>query len=170
MTNKIRALCLFAFLSQAVTSTCFAAGDVELIAKIEPYNQAFTVIVEAENAGITDAGGYYTSAVVEGALQEIGADLAGITPRSAAQTKTANYTITGSDDTIIGDTSGGSFTITLPTAVGVTKVFTVKRSGANELTVDTTSSQTIDGSLTIILAEDNTSLNFESDGANWRIT
>ena len=51
------------------------AGDVNLIAKIAPKNKAFTVIVDAANAGIADAGNLYTGTTVEAALQEIGAGI-----------------------------------------------------------------------------------------------
>ncbi len=92
---------------------------------------------------------------------------------SAYATKTTNYTITSSDDIIAGDASGGAITITLPTAVGIAgRLFTVKRinSGSNNVTVATTSSQTIDGDTTQVLVLQYTSIDVVSDGSNWIIT
>lgn len=53
------------------------------------------------------------------------------------------------DDSTINCTAN-SFAVTLPTAVGVTgRIYTIKNSGAGTITVNTTSSQTIDGALTV---------------------
>jgi hypothetical protein len=54
----------------------------------------------------------------------------------------ANYTATISDHTI-DCTGGGTFTITLPTAVGITgREYVITNSGAGTITIATTSSQT----------------------------
>ena len=63
----------------------------------------------------------------------------------------------------------GTTTLTLPTAVSNSNLYTVKNTGANTVTIATTSSQTIDGSLTITLPVANTSVDIVSDGSNWRI-
>jgi hypothetical protein len=85
------------------------------------------------------------------------------------QTKTANYTIVGTDDIVI--CTSGTFTVTLPTAVGrAGKQFKVKNSGSGVITMASTSAQTIDGAAagsTQLFQFD--SLTFESDGANWVI-
>lgn len=65
--------------------------------------------------------------------------------------------------------ASGTTTITLPTAVGNTNLYTVKNVGVDTVTVDTTSSQTIDGSLTAPMPVPNTSLTFISDGTNWNV-
>lgn len=86
--------------------------------------------------------------------------------------KTANYTLTATDHTIRGDSSGGAFTVTLPTAVGVAgKRYTISKTEAgttNAITVATTSSQTIDGITTFTLLG-LCSVTVESDGSNWMI-
>lgn len=90
----------------------------------------------------------------------------------AYSNKTAAYTIVAAtDDYISGDAAGGAFSITLPTAVGVTKPLTIKRmnSGANNVTVATTSSQTIDGSTTYVLDQQYQSITVVSTNANWII-
>ncbi len=86
-------------------------------------------------------------------------------------TKTANYTISAADDVILGDATAGSITITLPTAVGIVKSFTVKKvdSSANTVTINTTGGQTIDGSASIVISVQNTSKTVVSDNANWQL-
>ena len=81
---------------------------------------------------------------------------------------TTTYTI-GVDDQMI-DCTSGTFNVTLPTAVSITgKLYTVKNSGTGTITINTTSSQTIDGSLTKALLQYQ-SLNIESNGTNWIVT
>lgn len=63
----------------------------------------------------------------------------------------------------------GTTTITLPTAIGTTNTYTIKNVGTNTVTVNTTSSQTIDGSLSASMPVQYTSLTVVSDGSNWNI-
>ncbi len=63
----------------------------------------------------------------------------------------------------------GTTTLTLPTAVGNSSIYTVKNVGSGTVTIATTSSQTIDGSLTAVLKVKYTSLTLVSDNANWNI-
>lgn len=63
----------------------------------------------------------------------------------------------------------GTTTLTLPTAVGNTNLYTVKNVGANTVTIATTSAQTIDGSASATLPVSNTSLDLVSNGTNWNI-
>lgn len=62
----------------------------------------------------------------------------------------------------------GTTTVTLPTAIGNTNLYTIKNGGTAVVTVATTSAQTIDGNSTQII---NTpyAFDFISDGSNWRI-
>lgn len=81
--------------------------------------------------------------------------------------KTGTYTTIATDGTV--NCTSGTFTVTLLTAVGpagLTQV--IKNSGAGTITVNTTSSQTIDGSLTQTLSAKQ-SITVQSDGANWII-
>lgn len=86
--------------------------------------------------------------------------------------KTSNYTLTLADDVVTGSASGGAFTLTLPSAVGITgKQYILKRTDqtlANLLNIATTSSQTINGSTTSTLATQYEELVVVSDGANWQ--
>lgn len=83
--------------------------------------------------------------------------------------KTANYTLTASDYTV--NATSNSFTITLPTAIGCAgRIYNIKNSGTGVITINTTSSQTIDGNAsgTLTLNQyDN--LQIQSDGANFII-
>lgn len=63
----------------------------------------------------------------------------------------------------------GTTTLTLPTAVGNSNLYTVKNTGVNTVTIATTSSQTIDGSTTASLPVANTSLCIISNGTNWAV-
>jgi hypothetical protein len=81
--------------------------------------------------------------------------------------KTSNYTLTANDWTV--DCTSGTFTITLPTAIGITgRTYNIKNSGAGVITINTTSSQTIDTALTqsVISFE---CFTVQSNGANWII-
>ncbi|RLS54289.1 MAG: hypothetical protein DWH91_12115 [Planctomycetota bacterium] len=87
-------------------------------------------------------------------------------------TKTSLYPITGSDSVVIADATTAAFNVTLPTAVGISgRQYTIKRvnGGVNNVTVTTTSSQTIDGATTNVLNAQYSSVTVVSDGANWLI-
>lgn len=83
--------------------------------------------------------------------------------------KTANYTIVATDNTI--DATSGTFTLTLPTAVGCTgRIYTLNNKGTGVVTINTTSSQTIDGNASGALSiAQNKNYTVKSDGANWII-
>lgn len=71
-------------------------------------------------------------------------------------------------DYTINVTTTGATTQTLPTAVGVIgKVYNIVNSGGGDITVATTSSQTINGSVGISMTEQYLSRTFQSDGSNW---
>jgi hypothetical protein len=82
--------------------------------------------------------------------------------------KTANYTIVSATDYLV-DVTANSVTITLPTAASITgQRFVVKNSSTGVVTINTTSSQTVDsyasGALTISQYQ---SLTLMSNGSNW---
>jgi hypothetical protein len=62
----------------------------------------------------------------------------------------------------------GTFTITLPTAVGFTGEYIIKNTGTGIITVDGNGSQTIDGVTTFALIEDEV-ITLRSTGTNWLI-
>jgi hypothetical protein len=91
---------------------------------------------------------------------------------SSFTSKNSAYTIQSSDEIILADANSSAFTITLPSAVGVSgQTYTIKRinSGSNIVTVGTTSSQTIDGSTTFNLVSQYKYVRIVSDGTNWMI-
>lgn len=82
--------------------------------------------------------------------------------------KTGAY-VAGDSDFVINCTAN-TFTVTLPTAVGVAgKQYCVKNSGTGVITIGTTSSQTIDGVTSKVLAVQYESMWVMSNGANWII-
>jgi hypothetical protein len=80
--------------------------------------------------------------------------------------KTANYTASATDYLI--NCTANSFTVTLPTAVGIQgRVIIIKNTGtATVITIATTLSQTIDGSAPVTITS-MTPMRLMSDGANW---
>jgi gas vesicle protein len=62
----------------------------------------------------------------------------------------------------------GAHTMTLPTAVGNTNRYTVKNNHSVDVTINTTSSQTIDGTTTLTIASED-SIDLISNGSNWNI-
>lgn len=92
--------------------------------------------------------------------------------KSAIANKTANYTLTASDTIVLGNATSGPLTFTLPSAVGLEgREFKIKKTdtSANAITINTSSSQTIDGGPTVSLASQWQYLNVVSDGTNWLI-
>ena len=77
---------------------------------------------------------------------------------------TALRTLDSTDELI--DCTSGTFTVTLPTAVGFSRSYIIKNSGTGVITVATTSSQTIDGNLTVGLNQYD-SITVRSTNANW---
>lgn len=81
---------------------------------------------------------------------------------------TGTYAILTSD--LIINCTSGTFTATLPTAVGATgQRYYVKNSGTGIITLATTSSQTIDGQLTQLLELQYVSIEVASNGTGWII-
>lgn len=62
----------------------------------------------------------------------------------------------------------GAHTITMPTAVGNTNRYTIKNNHSANITVNTTSSQTIDGTTSILLAPEE-AVDLISNNSNWSI-
>lgn len=88
--------------------------------------------------------------------------------------KTTTYAITTSDFTILYSSSGGAYTTTLPTAVGIAgQSFQLIKTDANFnlVTIATTSAQTIGAQAlsTVSLATQGESWTLKSDGSNWQI-
>jgi len=81
---------------------------------------------------------------------------------SSPVTVTKDYTM------LLIDTTSGAITANLPTAVNLQGRYkTFKNIGTNNLTIDGFSTETIDGSATLVLASNNYAT-IMSDGTNWR--
>ena len=86
--------------------------------------------------------------------------------------KTANYTATSDDYTIICNATSGDITITLPTASTSTRrTYHIKKidSSVNTVTIDGDSAETIDDAATQTLNNQYDSITIQSDGTEWWI-
>lgn len=80
--------------------------------------------------------------------------------------KTGTYTASATDYTI--DCTANTFTVNLPTAVGITgRVYVIKNSGAGTITIDPAGAETIDGAATLDIAVQWVAKTVQSTGANW---
>lgn len=130
-------------------------------------------------AGFTSLGNYYLLSGA-GALKiygDINGDGTGGWETAAALgllSYTAPYVhVTGTYSILTTDyvvDCAGTFTVTLPTAVGVAgRTYRIKNSGSGTITVSTTSSQTIDGGSSAVMSTQYLSIDVVSDGSNWII-
>jgi hypothetical protein len=90
----------------------------------------------------------------------------------SVKSKTTTYTLVNTDDVILADASSTAFTLTLPTASGITgKVFFIKKtdSSVNEVTIDGDGSETIDEGTTLVISVQYACVTIVSDGTNWHI-
>jgi LysM repeat protein len=116
------------------------------------------------------AGGVFTNFVTLddgsgnsyfGNISSTGSQTVGYNPQSST------YAVVASDYFV--NATSGTFTITLPSAIGIAgKVYKFKNSGSGVVTIATTSSQTIDGSTTKTLAATGT-LTVIAASNNWVI-
>lgn len=87
--------------------------------------------------------------------------------------KTTTYAIATTDHVVQVSGASAAWTATLPTAVGVTgKVYRIIRTDqtfANQVTIATTSAQTIRGATTFKMSTQYEELTVVSDGANWQV-
>lgn len=91
---------------------------------------------------------------------------------AAIVSKSANYTATSADHTILVDASGAARTITLPAASGASgRIYVIKKtdSSANTVTIDANASETIDGALTQVISTQYVALMIQCNGTSWWI-
>ena len=96
----------------------------------------------------------------------------GATANLTIATKTTTATILTTEEIVFLDTSGGAYTVTLPTAVGnsgLTLFLKKTTSDTNAVTIDPNGSETIDGVATFPLGYQYAYIKIVSDGANWSI-
>lgn len=122
--------------------------------------------------GISNTYGLTTaSATISGQLSANGAVVFSSGVYVSTFAITGNFTAT-STTTVIMANCASNCTVTLPTAVGLSgEIFNIKSLSASptQVTVGTTSSQTIDGVTTQVLYIQYTNLEVISDGSNWNI-
>ena len=140
-------------------------------------NNAGTILANINNSGalsaasITKTGGTASQFLKADGSVDSNTYLTssgGLTLAYTAQT--ANYGIQSTDYLINCTTN--SFSVTLPSATSIAgKVYIIKNSGTGNITILTTSSQTIDGqSSGYWIISNKNSMELMSDGANWIIT
>lgn len=89
---------------------------------------------------------------------------------TAITTKTANYSVTSSDYTIICNNTSGSITIGLPAVSGCAgRIYVIKKisASANNVVIDASGTEKIDGIATKTLTNQYESVMIQSDGTNW---
>jgi hypothetical protein len=164
-----------------LTATNVQSAIAELQADIDTraYATSLTLHTGAASgahaaSAISVAGGVtgLSATDVQAALAELQGDINGLSASSqnvAVSTKTAAYTITGSDGLILANATSAAFTLTLPSASGNTgKVLRIKKtdSSANAVTV----SGTIDGGSSFVIGMQYEAVTLISDGASsWHI-
>jgi len=143
-------------------------GQVRILgAKIQPVNLTSTAGSEAMSLGIyTQTGGSASTLVTtfstNGISTTLGLSLGYKTMNVAYTAQTYDYTI---------DCTGNTFTLTLPSSNinTIGKIYVIKNSGAGTITINTTSSQTIDGASTKVINTQYDGIMVQSDGSNWKI-
>lgn len=120
-------------------------------------------IVETDISGVTDDTKIATSQAIKNfVLSQSGFAYSNIT---------SAYSITSNDVNLRVDSTSASFNITLPDATLVTtgKPYFIFKKGTdtNIVTINTTSSQTIDGDLTLDLRTENDYVLLVNNGSNW---
>jgi hypothetical protein len=91
-------------------------------------------------------------------------------PFTVTSVKVGAYNPAAIEELVRCNVSGGGFTVTLPSAVGLTgRGIAVKKttSSGNTLTIACSGGQTIDGSATYTITSNLGGATFVSDGANW---
>lgn len=180
--NKAKSrLIAFAAAGSAI-ATGGGGGDTTLIAHTDTpasyASQALKALrVNSGESAIEFAGVVFVSATPPASPHEGQAWLDTSSPGTTTETlalvtKVGAYTATDSDAVILCDASGGAFTVTLPTAVGISgKVYRIKKidSSANAITIDADGSETIDDSTTRVLSSQYDAITIISDGSEWWI-
>lgn len=120
------------------------------------------VVSLTSGSGISISGSYPSFTITNSA--------AGSAYTVYSKTSTYNITETSGEVVLLGNTTGGAFSVNLPSAVSNTAKITIKKiAGSANLTVDGNLSETIDGGLTAVLVRVYESITLVSDNSNWHI-
>jgi len=116
------------------------------------WNGGLSIMASGSTLSTIDTNGFSTTS---------GLLLGYIAITTSYTAQTTNYTI---------DCSGNTITVTLPSSVGLKgKIYVIKNSGVGTTTINTTSSQTIDGASTKVINTQYDGIMVQSDGSNWKI-
>lgn len=137
-------------------------GSASSVLQVAATNKLVAVAAQAYTTTGTGFGVNTNGSALKATFEVLGSAASVYAP------KTANYTLTASDSKI--DVTSGSPTLTLPTAVGCAgREYWFKNSGTGTVTINTTSSQTIDGVTTKTISVQYGYMKMVSDGANWKV-
>lgn len=134
------------------TTTSFA----DAVNEIQDVIEALEAKVGVDNSGVTTSHEYKINLI----------------STTSIVTKTANYTATLSDYTILCDATSGAITITLPAAsTSSGKIYNIKKIDAsgNNVVIDGNASETIDGATTQTITAQWTNRTIQSNGTAWFI-
>ena len=96
----------------------------------------------------------------------------GISYRANTRTVVATYTVNDEDHTVLANATSAAFTINLPPASPKAfRIVVIKKidSGSNEITIDASGSQTIDGATTYLLSRQYQSVELHSNATGWSV-
>jgi hypothetical protein len=158
--------------SGTTTFTITQQGTPATITVLKPQNLMYNDAASCGNQ-IQDVirGSYLTNPSLDGA--SVASNNRILFRKQGYRLVTAAYTVIPTDNVISADATGAAFTVTLPTAVGLAgNQFTIKRinTGSNNVTIATTSSQTIDGVTSFVLSAPYQSVTVMSTGSNWIVS
>ena len=127
--------------------------------------------VGAEPAlGNPSVNGYVLSSTTAGVRSWVAPGGGGSAYTVTSVSTTYTETATSGTKIVKANTTGGAFSVTLPTAVGNTATIIIKKTaGVPSLTVDGAGTETIDDGLTAVINRVYESITLVSDNANWLI-
>ena len=162
-------------ISSAVTAIGFQEGTP---------NSSATSSIKVDSGSSTTLSDplYITATTLSGTVLWLGDNHGNVIVPSSLSTsgfsgglavKTSSYSAKATDNVILGNSTSGSLTITLPDATKshVGQQYVIKKidSSANTITVATTSSQTIDGTSSLALNVQYEAVEVATDGSNWYV-